>query len=178
VIIMTADHGEEFQEHGRLKHGSHLYEETIRVPLVMAGPGVPIGRRDDLVQGIDLFPTVAALLGLEPAPGLPGRPLLAEPRERPAISETATGIGPDGGAIQLTAVRTSSWKLIEAPALSRVELYDLTADPDERRDLADVAPERAALVETLARWRATTPVASQTASANLGDKLRALGYVR
>src|SRR5262249_29012594 len=47
IVVVTADHGEEFQEHGRLTHGSHLYEESIRVPLVVVGPGIPRGRRGD-----------------------------------------------------------------------------------------------------------------------------------
>jgi arylsulfatase A-like enzyme len=178
VILVTADHGEEFQEHGRLKHGSHLYEETVRVPLVMAGPGVPVGHRDDLVQGIDLFPTVAAVLGLEVPTALPGRSLLSESTERAAFVETATGIGPDGATIALTAVRTSHWKLIDMPALSRVELYDLTVDPTETHDRADLASERTALAEMLASWRAATPQASGVGAPDLGDRLRALGYVR
>src|SRR4030095_9960077 len=71
VVVVTADHGEEFQEHGRLTHGSHLYEETVRVPLVLRGPGVAPGRREELAQGIDVFPTLARLLGVPPPPGLP-----------------------------------------------------------------------------------------------------------
>src|SRR5262249_5368279 len=68
VVVVTAAHGEEFQEHGRLTHGSQLYEETVRVPLAVAGPGVPVARRADPVQGIDLFPTIAHVLGLAPPP--------------------------------------------------------------------------------------------------------------
>jgi arylsulfatase A-like enzyme len=178
LIVVTADHGEEFQEHGRLKHGSHLYEETVRVPLVLAGPDVPSGRRDHLVQGIDLFPTVVEAIGASPPAGLAGRSLLAEPAERTAILETATGIAPDGHAIDLTAVRTARWKLIETPALPRSELYDLVGDPGEARDRSDAAPERAPLAEALATWRAVTPEPTGAGSADLGDKLRALGYVR
>jgi arylsulfatase A-like enzyme len=178
VVVVTADHGEEFQEHGRLKHGSHLYEEIVHVPLVIAGPGIPVGQRDALVQGIDLFPTIATLVGVQLPAGLAGHPLLSDPGERAVIIETATGIGPDGGAVDLTAVRTSRWKLIETPALARVELYDLTNDPYEGHDRADVAPERAALVATLAAWRAATPRLVGAGDASLGAKLQALGYVR
>src|SRR5262249_53060245 len=54
VIIVTADHGEEFLEHGLLLHRAHVYDELLHVPLVLAGPGIAPGRRSDQVQGIDL----------------------------------------------------------------------------------------------------------------------------
>src|SRR5439155_710163 len=66
IVVLTADHGEEFQEHGRLKHRIHLYDELLHVPLVIAGPGVRPGRVAEQAQGIDLFPTLAALLGTAP----------------------------------------------------------------------------------------------------------------
>jgi arylsulfatase A-like enzyme len=178
VVVVTADHGEEFQEHGRLKHGSQLYEELVRVPLVIAGPGIPTGTRDDLVQGIDLFPTVAAIVDVPAPSGLSGHTLLSAAGERAVVIETAAGIGPDGKPIDLTSVRTSRWKLIETPSLSRVELYDLVDDPHETRDRADLASERAALSETLAAWRAATPLTVGVADPSLGGKLQALGYVR
>src|SRR5207253_1279631 len=77
VILVTADHGEEFQEHGRLGHGTQLYDELLRVPLVIAGPGIVPGRVAEQAQGIDVFPTVSALLGLPPPPGLEGQNVLA-----------------------------------------------------------------------------------------------------
>src|SRR5207244_2725728 len=53
VVIVTSDHGEEFQDHGRLEHGSQLYDETLRIPLVVAGRSVPGGRVTELAQEID-----------------------------------------------------------------------------------------------------------------------------
>lgn len=179
VLVVTADHGEEFQEHGRLTHGSHLYEETVRVPLILQGPGIPIGRRDDQAQGIDLYPTLTRLLGTQAPTGLSGRDLLAPPAfERPAVLETSNGIAADGRPLDLIAVRTLRWKLVETPGLPRRELYDLTVDPGERRDLAgsSAADE---LVVTLARWRDATPEASDVArDPALEERLRALGYMR
>jgi len=179
VVVVTADHGEEFQEHGRLTHGSHLYEETVRVPLAIAGPGVPAGHRDDPVQGIDLYPTVVHVLGLPPPADLPGKDLLSAPDEpRPAVLETSSGIGPDGGPLDLVAVRTPGWKLVETPALGRRELYDLANDAAEQRDRSGAA-ELAALTEVLAAWRARTPSSLASAGApDLADRLRALGYAR
>jgi arylsulfatase A-like enzyme len=180
VIVVTADHGEEFQEHGRLTHGSHLYEETVRVPLVLRGPGIPVGRRDDPVQGIDLFPTLARILGVTAPPGLGGHDLLAAGDDtRPAVLETSSGIGPDGAPLDLVAVRTARWKLVETPALDRRELYDLSADPGERNDRAASAPEAAELGTALARWRDTTRTASaDTVAPGVHERLRALGYAQ
>jgi arylsulfatase A-like enzyme len=179
IVVVTADHGEEFQEHGRLTHGSHLYEESIRVPLVLAGPGIPTERRSDVAQGIDMFPTLLALLGAG-APHTPGRDLLTAARdERPAVVETASGIAPDGRAVEVVAVRTPVWKLVETPELGRTELYDLASDPREQDDRAATAPERFDLVTTLDRWRAETPPATGTHPADpaFAQRLHALGYV-
>jgi arylsulfatase A-like enzyme len=179
VVVMTADHGEAFQEHGRLKHGGDLYEELLRVPLVVAGPGIASGRRQDQAQGIDVFPTVAGLLGFAPPPGLPGRDLLRTGEARPAISETRYGPGPDGGATPLVSLRQPPWKLIHAPAAGRFELYDLARDPGERDDRFGAAPEGARLAALLAGWQAAAAppsVAGQDPA--LRERLRALGYVQ
>ena len=180
VILMTADHGEEFLEHGRLYHGSHLYEESVRVPLIAAGPGVPRGRVHAIAQGIDVFPTISALLGLPVPSRLPGRSLLAPLDERPAISETSHGIGPEGEEdAELIALRTARWKLIEEPAVGRFELYDLDHDPAERDDRFGRAPEGDRLVQALAAWRASVAAAAPAPGSDpaLRQKLRALGYV-
>jgi arylsulfatase A-like enzyme len=178
TIVVTADHGEEFQEHGRLTHGSHLYEESIRVPLVIAGAGTPVRRRTDLAQGIDLFPTVAHLLGVAAPAPLAGRDLFADERERPAIVETTSGIAPDGAPVDVIAVRTARWKLVQIPGLGRTELYDLERDPRERADRTGADDAAVPLVAELARWRAATPLASGTGPSDptFAAKLRALGY--
>jgi arylsulfatase A-like enzyme len=178
VIVVTADHGEEFQEHGRLTHGSQLYEESVRVPLVLAGPGVPAARRDDVAQGIDVAPTLARLLGAAAPTALPGRDLLGPPADAPAFLETASGIAPDGSPVEVLAVRTARWKLIETPAVAR-RLYDLASDPGERTDLG-AAEASAALVAALDRWRAAMVGVASTAPADpsFASKLRALGYAQ
>ena len=176
--MVTADHGEEFQEHGRLTHGSQLYDESIHVPLVITGPGIAAAERADVAQGIDLFPTLAALLGLEVPPGLPGRDLLATRVDTPAISETARGIAPGGAPMDLVAVRTARWKLIRVPSPPHVELYDLAADPGEHADRHGTA-SATALEDVLARWEGSVPPPPPLGLPDPGfaDKLRALGYV-
>ena len=178
VLVITADHGEEFQEHGRLAHGSQLYEETLHVPLVLAGPGIAPGRRTDLAQGIDLFPTLTALLGLAAPTALPGRNLLAGVADRPAVSETARGVGADGSSLDLIAVREGDWKLIRTPAIDRSELYDLAQDPTEHANRAG-APPGDTLATLLAGWQASVPRAAPPTGQDpsFRAKLRALGYV-
>jgi hypothetical protein len=93
VVIVTADHGEEFGEHGGRYHGTTVYEEQVRVPLVVAGPGVRAGARvPAVVQTIDLLPTALSALGIPRPARLRGRdlgPLLAGKGEASA--------GADGG---------------------------------------------------------------------------------
>jgi arylsulfatase A-like enzyme len=169
VIIVTADHGEEFQEHGKLRHGVNLYEETIRVPFVVAGPGIAPGRVPTQIQGIDLFPTVATLLGIMPPAGLPGRNVLGAVDRRPAFAEL-------GG--NLVAVRSDGWKLITRSGDDRRELYDLRADPGERTNRFGTVPEGATLTTLLAGWQDAPPPPPVTGSdPRIMQKLRALGYV-
>jgi arylsulfatase A-like enzyme len=180
IVVVTADHGEAFQEHGKLKHGIHLYEELIRVPLVVAGPGIAPGRAAVQAQGIDLLPTLAARLAVPAPPGLPGQDLLAAPEARPAVSSTRWGARPDGTSGDLVAVRAGGWKLIEAPGTAHAEVYDLRRDPRERENLAAAGGERerlAALLAGVAATAAPPPRVAHGRDPRLEDKLRALGYV-
>ncbi len=178
VLVVTADHGEEFQEHGRLKHGSQLYDESIRVPLVIAGPGIPPGRSAGLAQGIDLFPTIATILGLD-ASHLSGRNLLIPGTDDLVFSATRAGIAPDGTATEVLAVRSARWKLIFTPRLARYELYDLSDDRTESRNRFGEVPEGANLAWAVADWhaRAKPPPSTGEADPDFRRKLRALGYV-
>src|SRR5262249_8541063 len=135
IVIVTADHGEEFQEHGLLLHRSHLFDELIRVPLVVAGPGIAARRRDDQVQGIDIFPTLSALLGFDTPAALTGRNVLGPIPVRSVISET-DGLTADRMRADLVSARTPVSKLIEAPALAQGQLYDLARDPGEHAPLS------------------------------------------
>ena len=75
-IVFTADHGEEFGEHGGAYHET-CYQEVVRVPLVVSGPGIAPGRNDAIVDQVDLMPTMLGLIGVTPQVSLPGRNLLA-----------------------------------------------------------------------------------------------------
>jgi arylsulfatase A-like enzyme len=166
------------QEHGRLGHGSQVFEESLHVPLVLAGPSIDPGRRRDVVQGIDLFPTVLGLLGVAVPPGLPGEDLRTETAERPVVAETRYGIGPDGESVELVAVRQGDAKLVHAPSLGTLALYDLAANPGETRPVRDAA-RTTVLLRALERWRQETPRAgaAERRDPALTETLQALGYL-
>jgi len=77
AIVVLSDHGEEFGEHGYFQHGTALYEESLRVPLVFSGPDIPVGRRvAEQVSLIDVLPTLLQLADVPAPEGLDGRSLL------------------------------------------------------------------------------------------------------
>lgn len=176
-VLVVADHGEAFQEHGKLTHGVDLHNETLRIPLVLAGPRVAAARIAAPVQGIDVFPTACALLDLPLPGGLAGASLLEEPpADRAIVSELRQG---DPG--ERIALRAGNWKLIHAPASRRSELYDLAADPGEQANRWDDATEGSALLARLHAWIAAAPspparAPEPAAGVGVRDRLRALGY--
>ena len=176
-IVVVADHGEQFQEHGQLKHGVDVYDETLRVPLIVAGPGITPARVASPAEGIDVFPTACALLDLPVPAALNGVSLLGDPpADRAIVSELRQG---DPG--EQIALRAGHWKLIHTPASRRSELYDLVADPGERTNQWDVAAEGSALLARLHAWVAAAPPPPPRApeaatEPAVRDRLRALGY--
>lgn len=179
LAVVTADHGEEFGEHGGLLHRDHLYEELLRVPLIVAGTGVgPPGRVEErLASSIDVAPTILAQVGIAQPAWMEGRPLFGDGASR-------------GDAVFAQyrswryAVRTRRWKLIENADAGSVELYDLVADPGEQHDRIGAEPARAARLRALlADWRRARPQLGSGAlkQAQLAgeerERLEALGYV-
>jgi arylsulfatase A-like enzyme len=142
AIVVTADHGEAFREHGRFGHQHSLYEEEIRIPLLVRyPPSVPAGRRiREPVHLIDVAPTLLALAGAPPMPHALGRDLtprlqdLDDPAsETPILSEL---IDPLIGH-PLFALRGASWKLVRDVDTGELQVFDLGKDPRELRPLAE-----------------------------------------
>lgn len=171
-------------------HETDVYEELIRVPLALVAPGrLPAGREvAQLVRQVDLMPTLLALLGLPLPPGLDGASLLPAVLEgRDLGLETfieAFGRVRGSPRDRRAGWRTAAWKYIVAPNAPDVpeELYDLVADPRERRNLASREPARAtafrariAAVEAAARTSA--PELSAAELAAVEQRLRDLGYL-
>jgi arylsulfatase A-like enzyme len=182
LIVLVADHGEEFMEHGAFEHGRTLFQEQLHVPLIIRYPGgAPRGEPAGLARQIDVVPTVLRAAGLPIPSGLPGAPL--EPRGEGAVESFAeTSLG--GGT--LTALFTPEGKVIHSLRRTedRFQVYDLVHDPDEQHDLAAERPILLGYVRQSFAQRAVSiarPVYGQGGDETLDDetarRLRALGYV-
>jgi len=184
IVIVTADHGEEFMEHGQLLHGYQLYEESIHVPLVLWGPGrIPAERRPEPVETRSVFTTVLELMGV--AGGDRGPLSLLDAGRDPAattFSHTTEAFIKGHGYTALAAVRDARWKYILRPEDGDAELFDLQGDPGEKTDLEERTPEmrdryRGLLDEWLSGARHDT-IQIRGMDLDTLEKLRALGYIR
>jgi arylsulfatase A-like enzyme len=153
IIIVVGDHGEGFMEHGLARHGMHLWNEMIRVPLIVFAPGLLEPRCvDQAVSQIDIFPTVVSAMGIRPHPAWQGVDVLAadyDARSRPVFS-----------VLQLTryqlAVVWGNLKYIADQNTRQEWLFDWGRDPQEMHDLVDEPGHAAALQllrRTLGRWQ-------------------------
>ena len=138
VVIILADHGEHFWEHGFLAHVLTVYEQLVHVPLFIKGPGLAPATVDSFVQTVDILPTIAALAGLPARSTWQGRDLFA-PRD-PLGPVFSCGKYGTPYYRDLEMVRLGSMKLICDRNSGGVELYDLDTDPGETTNLASVQP--------------------------------------
>lgn len=141
-FVIFADHGEEFMEHGSLTHGHSLYEEVLRVPFILCGPGVPKGLRVDTpVSLVDVMPTLLTLLGQPVPEGLDGEnlvPLLQGQPLAPRPLFAALALDAFEGYAVIDGVEK-----LHADTREKVyKIYDLLKDPTEQQDLAPLRPER------------------------------------
>ncbi|HVH19184.1 MAG TPA: sulfatase-like hydrolase/transferase [Myxococcota bacterium] len=181
-VAVTSDHGEGLGEHGERRHSYGVYDTTQRVPLILAGPGMPRGQVVRApVRLVDVPPTLLVAAGLpawQDADGRPLQPLVAgdETSSRDAYVETfATHF--DYGWSALQGLRNDRYKYIRAP---RPELYDVARDPGEREDLAAKLPAVARELDAKLAQRLTAPspaVETVTLDAKERELLGALGYV-
>jgi len=145
-VLLTADHGEEFGEHGLTRHGHSVYEELLHIPLLVRPPGgLPAARRiAEPVGEIDLAPTLLALLGVPAPAGLDGRDVGPALRGR-ALEKRTAFAEQISSAETLYAIREGPLKLIQQLVPEpREMLFDLASDPHERHDLRAARPEAAA----------------------------------
>jgi choline-sulfatase len=180
LVLVTSDHGESLGEHGEETHGVFVYDSTVRVPWIMAGPGVPRGRvATTVARGIDVTPTLLDLVGQPVPSSMEGRSLkkaMAQPLpDAPAYLESEFTSLQLGWA-PLRAWRTAAFKLIDAP---RPELYALEADGNEAHNRFAEEPATAAALQASLRaaLAVTTPAASAPADAGTAERLRGLGYL-
>ncbi len=183
LLVVTSDHGEAFFEHGHHGHNSTLFDEMLHVPLIVRLPGgqVPDGiETDRLATLADVVPTVLGHLGLEPAPEVDGIDLLDR---RPDRRRHRVLYHRTNHRRPLLAARSRAWKLIVRPALGERMLFDLSADPGERLNLAAERPWMYTGLALLLRRRleAAAGRALESIPVELGADERAvlesLGYV-
>lgn len=148
IVIFTSDHGEMLGDHQMMLKGPMMFDCSVRVPLLVRWPGqIPAGTvREELVEWIDLAPTLLAAAGLDPLPRQQGRDLSGlwsgtwEDRDW-VLSEYRNSCWPYDPPVHTTMLRHGQWKLVVhhgAPATARErdgELYDLAADPHEQHNL-------------------------------------------
>lgn len=184
LILVTADHGEAFGGHGTLEHGMSAYQEQVRVPLLIKRPHAREGSRSAAVaSGVDVLPTVLAVLGLPLPEGLPGVPLLGatpaldrivfsehyptswhrELNPQRAVHQTAASVG---GLVYLRRDH------------GETEIYDVDADPRQEHPLAALPPGAADLNEVLKLWVAPERKGAPGDDQRTLDALRSLGYAK
>jgi arylsulfatase A-like enzyme len=186
VVVITADHGEEFYDHQNWGHGHSVYNELLHVPLLVRYPAtLPQGARVDVpVMSVDVVPTILELAGVAPVGTLAGRSLVplmqGKPWERPAEAYAELIYRYGEGRALITADK----KLVETTVGQdhRRLLFDLVTDPDENRNLigdhTDPLPYERRLAELLA-WATQHRVDAVEAhvSEDMEKRVRALGYV-
>ena len=202
IVVITADHGEELLDHGGIGHGGTLYNEVIRIPLLMLVPG-QAARVDvsSVVSEVDIAPTLLDLAGIpaptpfeghslrgvvrrarRPWPGLDWMPALLGWRDHGAYAYSELLSLPNGGTPrrQVRSVVVGSEKLM-VDASAKQEIYDLDSDPHETAPEDLPASDRLALQQALelARQRATRNVSAahtERLDPRTRERMRMLGY--
>jgi choline-sulfatase len=194
LIVALSDHGESLGEHGEDEHGFFVYNSTMHIPLIVKPPAqqrIPPGRKNEPVETAAVAPTLLQLAGLQ-ASGNGADPIYSQFQSQPlTVADRQANSGNDSaysetfypfssfGWSPLHAVESSRFHYIEAPT---PELYDLTADPGERHNIASEQPASlAVLKEKLQTVLSRHPFHrgsgnSASLSPDAQEQLRALGY--
>ena len=175
LLVVTSDHGDEFDEHGGLGHGTTLYDELVSSFLLLRyPPRLPTSRIDTPVSAVDVVPTIAELVGDASRDPGAGRSLLGNlDAKRWFVSELGS----------IKSVRRDGWKLILDIEAGEPQLYHLPTDPGEATNLAEMNPKITRewmryLSRFVADAKPPSPnVPNEPVNEELRDKLRALGYV-
>jgi arylsulfatase A-like enzyme len=183
IVIISSDHGEEFYEHGGVDHGHTVYEELLRVPLIIKLPGEGSGQINMPVDTIDVAPTVLDYLGIETPPSMQGRSLLPAIAglgwERPSFAGPTQLKGSSKEAVYYKGKKfIYDYKYRKAGAW-----YDLADDPGERFPRPPTGAEGVELWALLTVWRDDNRELSRGYRAGaedgaIRDAMKAMGYVK
>ncbi len=185
LIILLSDHGQSLGQHGEFEHGIFLYDPTVRIAWIMAGPGVPSGVRiQQQAREIDLLPTILKLLGSDASSAVQGTSLVPAfaGKAVPSTYSYEETLCPkiNMGWSELRGIHTAHWMYVRAP---RPELYNLDQDPGELNNVIDSNPKmyrdlNAQLnkLSFLGNKTAETVVTNQMDQATM-KQLESLGYV-
>lgn len=158
IVIYTSDHGDALGEHGLPFKGPFMYEPLIRIPLVIAAPGLKSASvRSDFAVSVDLAPTLAGLAGWKWPGSVDGRDLSSAPSGRDAVF--LEYYGKQHWVSPIRTIRTADWKL-SSYSNGDVELYDLVHDPAEAKNIAGTPAAvqmQRILQQRLDRWWSGSP---------------------
>jgi arylsulfatase A-like enzyme len=180
IVVVVADHGEEFGDHGGIRHSKTLYDEVVRIPLVIYVPGFSPRRIDTIVSESDVAPTLCRLLGLPVPASFAGR-AFAFDDDSFRVEEHRTVFMETLRLADKRGVRDGRWKLVIDRETGARMLFDLARDPGEKRNMtaerADVVARlERAIAEHYAQGR--TQVDEHELSEPLREQLEALGYLK
>lgn len=187
IVVLTSDHGEEFLEHGHVKHCRTLFDSSIKIPYILHIPGVPARAVTAPVQNLDLVPTILDYLGVDAnglnLEGKSLRPIIERKTEGKAEGKAGGDLRQFAAQGSLRSAADGRFKLIHDLAAGTWALYDLKADPGERVDA--LARERRSfqrLRGSLTAWLARTEGAGSESESvrkakEAESKLRSLGYI-
>ena len=185
MMVVTSDHGEEFLEHGSWEHQKTLYEEVVRIPLVVAGPGVAPRRETKAVNLLDVAPTILDFLKAGSPPTMKGVSLL-QPVSDQRETYGETDQTADGARLSFLRGGASSWKAIlrsdpGKQAIRSSEWYDLAKDPGEKTNRPPAESLRAGIEartrDAALKSRSSAAKKPVELSPEQKEKLRALGYI-
>ncbi|MHC4942329.1 MAG: sulfatase family protein [Planctomycetota bacterium] len=185
IVVVVSDHGEEFLEHAGVLHGYTLYEEQLRVPLILRAPGLSSGRVAAMTRNIDIMPTLLDQLEIPETEGLQGKslvPLIENGRKEDRYVFSEAGIRAVK-TVKMRALQEGGWKYIETlfPPDIPPQLFDLTEDPGEQEDLFQEQPEQAETMRKKMQALLEKIPEGESRSATLDreglEQLKKLGYV-
>jgi choline-sulfatase len=181
LMVVVGDHGESLGDHGEDSHGIFIYQDALRVPLIVRGPGVVPRRVSAPVRLVDVMPTILDMFGVgtPPMDGVSLTPLMAGADEGASREVYAESLYPQRfGWASLRSLRADRYKVIAAP---RPELFDLDSDPYEQRNLFESKPSvAAAMLNRLRSFDSGTDGSVDAApqvDRAFADRIASLGYV-